>query len=354
MSYQTNVMDPKHAASFVSINAHQYGENVDPNINGAINQFQGMTITNGMSQVGAGPGYLVPQSQEGPFVLAPVPGAGHPMSLEQLGHAAAYAHANPYLGGHSQLGSYIPYPMMPYTPGRSGGFQDRINRAGHAGQGEVPGLENRRGSYSTTESTPATPFYGGMAKHDHGPRVAVHDRSTYTTPSPQQLGQLNVFQDATNKQSVITIPVDRNLDELLLQSPAVPKAVPAVFTPSSQMKSLDQSLENRIPGNRNVYIRGLHPTTDDELLYKFTSRFGDVETSKAIIDTSTGACKGCVSVLSPGIVPRLTDLHAQLWFCQVLRCARLGDVHSRLPRSWLRGWLCSRRCSPDPPFGFRP
>ena len=58
------------------------------------------------------------------------------------------------------------------------------------------------------------------------------------------------------------------------------------------MKSLDQSLDNRIPGNRNVYIRGLHPTTDDELLYLFASRFGAVETSKAIIDTGTGACKG--------------------------------------------------------------
>jgi RNA recognition motif-containing protein len=85
---------------------------------------------------------------------------------------------------------------------------------------------------------------------------------------------------------------DRALDELLKQEPSVPKAVPAVFTPPGQMKSVEQSLENRIPGNRNVYIRGLHPTTDDELLFHFASRFGAVETSKAIIDTGTGACKG--------------------------------------------------------------
>jgi RNA recognition motif-containing protein len=58
------------------------------------------------------------------------------------------------------------------------------------------------------------------------------------------------------------------------------------------MKTLEQSLENRIPGNRNVYIRGLHPTTDDDLLYAYAIRFGAVETSKAIIDTGTGACKG--------------------------------------------------------------
>jgi hypothetical protein len=45
-----------------------------------------------------------------------------------------------------------------------------------------------------------------------------------------------------------------------------------------------------------VYIRGLHPTTDDELLLRYTQRFGDVETSKAIIDTGSGACKGYVLV----------------------------------------------------------
>jgi RNA recognition motif-containing protein len=82
------------------------------------------------------------------------------------------------------------------------------------------------------------------------------------------------------------------LEELLVKEPPIPKAVPAVFTPTGQMKSVEQSLENRIPGNRNVYIRGLHPTTDDELLYLFAARFGPVETSKAIIDTGTGACKG--------------------------------------------------------------
>jgi RNA recognition motif-containing protein len=82
--------------------------------------------------------------------------------------------------------------------------------------------------------------------------------------------------------------------ELLKQNPPIPEAVPAVFTPPSHTKSIEQCLENRIHGNRNVYIRGLHPTTDDELLHRYASRFGKVEQSKAIIDTSTGACKGYV------------------------------------------------------------
>jgi RNA recognition motif-containing protein len=99
---------------------------------------------------------------------------------------------------------------------------------------------------------------------------------------------------------------DRSLDELLKTEPAVPKAVPAVFTPVGQMKSLEQSLENRIPGNRNVYIRGLHPTTDDDLLLSYAARFGAVETSKAIIDTGTGACKG---YLAQSLSLALANLH---------------------------------------------
>jgi hypothetical protein len=58
------------------------------------------------------------------------------------------------------------------------------------------------------------------------------------------------------------------------------------------MRTLEQSLSNPIYGNRNVYIRGLHPNTDDDTLAAYAARFGRVETSKAIIDTSTGACKG--------------------------------------------------------------
>ncbi|KAH6668640.1 sporulation-specific protein [Plectosphaerella plurivora] len=290
-------MDPKqHAAAYPAAPVHQYGENIDHALNNTLSQFQGMSLGPGLlpSQMNPGHGYLMPQGQEGGFVLAPMAAPGHPMTLDQI--HASYGHPNPYLSSHGQMPAYMPYPIMPYTPGRGhsgSALQDRTNRAGHGGHGEVPGLENRRGSYSTNESTPATPFFAGVPKHDHhGPRVAVHDRSSYTTPSPQQVGGVNMYQDTAIKHTVVNVPVDRNLDEILRQDPPVPRAVPAVFTPASQMKSLEQSLDNRIPGNRNVYIRGLHPTTDDELLFKYASRFGDVETSKAIIDTSTGACKG--------------------------------------------------------------
>ncbi|KAF6809764.1 RNA binding protein mssp-2 [Colletotrichum sojae] len=311
MSYQTHPMDSKHSVAFAGAGNHhlhgthaaQYAENHLPgmvtnvdSLTGAIGQFQGMSLGNGMGHNGSGMGqlsahtYMIPQD----YILAPhLPTAA--MGMDQLSPGPYGPPTGGYLAAPGQFNPYVPYGMMPFTPGRAvssnAALQDRTNR----NTSDVPGLDNRRhsgGSYTTTESAPTTPFYNGGSKNDKGPRVAALDRSTYTTPSPQQMVGPNMFIEPAAKHGIINIPVDRNLEELLKQEPAIPKAVPAVFTPAAQMKTLDQSLENRIPGNRNVYIRGLHPTTDDELLYRFASRFGEVETSKAIIDTSTGACKG--------------------------------------------------------------
>ncbi|KAF5688367.1 sporulation-specific 5 [Fusarium circinatum] len=252
--------------------------------NALLGHFQGLSLT-GMTlpapqgaPIPMPPPYMV--SPDG-LILASMPGSqsvalNHPNESAYPGYQMNGAYANPYaLSG----------PLVPFTPARANAGLPRGDRT----QSEVPGLENRRGSYSTTESAPATPFYGSWPNREHGPRVHS-DRSAYTTPSPHQLlGSHHV--EATTKTKPSPVP-DHVLDEILAKEPAIPTAVPAVFTPAGQMKSLEQSLENRIPGNRNVYIRGLYPTTDDHTLYQFTSRFGEVETSKAIIDTATGACKG--------------------------------------------------------------
>lgn len=256
--------------------------------NALTSQFMGLSLgaMNGNPapvQVGPSHGYML--GADGQIMLAP-------MTAHQsvgVGHSVDNVYPNIGMppGVYNTPYPAVPMPFMPFTPGRLPMTQARPDR----NHSEVPGLENRRGSYSTTESAPGTPFYSGVAHRDHGPRVAGVDRSTYTTPSPQALAMANIHVDPPVKPSAPTMS-DRSLEELLKNEPAIPKAVPAVFTPPGQMKSLEQSLENRISGNRNVYIRGLHPTTDDELLLNYTARFGAVETSKAIIDTGTGACKG--------------------------------------------------------------
>jgi hypothetical protein len=233
---------------------------------------------------------------DGQLVYAPAAGlyAAQTIAAPQLSDSNYGSFAAPvqYLPQATYPGYVHGYPMLPYTPGRSSFYQERSDNL----QKGVPGLDNRRGSYSTTdESAPGTPFFGGMGLRDNGTHVTVLDRSPiYSTPSPQ-LQNHHIAQHVAKP-----LPYNRNntvnadIDALLQQHPAIPAAVPAVFTPRENMRTLEQSLENRIPGNRNVYIRGLHPNTDDDTLSAYAARFGEVETSKAIIDTSTGACKGYV------------------------------------------------------------
>lgn len=252
----------------------------DDSLSAMMSQFSAINLPHSnVGQTGHLPNFSAGAFVNGPdgsIVFAPYPGALHPL-LADHGYGATYPMQYP-------AGSYGPAyghgAMMPFTPGRPITYGDRIPR-------ELPVLENRRSSYSTsaTESAPATPFFGNAIDRLHdGTRVASHERSSYSTPSPRD-GGTYVSNTAHMKAAA-----DPDLDRLLMQEPQVPKAVPAVWT--DHVKPLEQCLENRIQGNRNVYIRGLHPTTDDDLLLKYTERFGDVEQSKAIIDTATGACKG--------------------------------------------------------------
>ncbi|TVY19458.1 Sporulation-specific protein 5 [Lachnellula arida] len=264
-----------------------------------MNQFNGLAIQGANMASGAstmGSTQLQPGSQlqyyltpDGQYVIAPASVYSQTMAPAQMpdttytGYPTAlpYYHQAPYPG-------YVPgYPLLSgYPSARAGYYSDRSDSL----HKDVPGLENRRGSYSTNESAPSTPYYGSISQREQGTHIAAIDRSPFgSTPSPQQIP---AHTDQKGLAAYKTIPINIDLDALLMQHPAIPRAVPAVFTPRENMRTLDQSLSNGTPGNRNVYIRGLHPNTDDQMLAAYAGRFGKVETSKAIIDTSTGACKG--------------------------------------------------------------
>ncbi|CAN8103021.1 unnamed protein product [Discula destructiva] len=259
---------------------------------GLIGQFSGMSVAPGNVHQGV-PMAMAPAAYMGTDVPVGYPTyGGHPvhpgMVLPHEAYFAGGLTGSAYMqpaAAPTTFGSYI----VPYTPGRAASYGDRLERPF---QRELPGLDNRRASYSTTatESTPGTPFFGAVGGDSHkNPRILSGERSSYTTPSPQQLAVSGMIGQVTPKAKRIA---EADLRALMELDPAIPAAVPAVFTTPEQRKSLDQCLENRIAGNKNCYIRGLHPTTDDELLLKFCERFGEVEQSKAIIDTATGACKG--------------------------------------------------------------
>lgn len=86
--------------------------------------------------------------------------------------------------------------------------------------------------------------------------------------------------------------VFQDFDVLTQQDPAIPRAVPAMWTNPSEL-TLAKCLENR-EGITNVYIRGFLPETTDDMLHAYAVRFGKIERCKAIVDLDTGLCKGLV------------------------------------------------------------
>jgi hypothetical protein len=91
-------------------------------------------------------------------------------------------------------------------------------------------------------------------------------------------------------------------------SPDIPPPVPSVY-PDPAYSNINNCIYNP-KGTTNVYIRGLRPeTTDDDLLH-MVRQYGNIVSTKAIIDTQTKTCKGCASS-----VDDLT--YHQVWVCEV-------------------------------------
>lgn len=193
-----------------------------------------------------------------------------------------------------------------YTP-HAGQYMPQLNYAGYqqhdnsplsqnwtpttaGATGEVPTLITpRRGSISSNENDqPTTPSYAGYPGFANG-GVAINRSPSgvfsQSTPSPtSMLGPYGMPVAKQPEQS----EVSPQIKMLISREPAIPRAIPA---PSSPLKPLDRALENQ-RGETNVYIRGLLPETTDEMLEAWGTRFGDIKSSKSIIDLNTGLCKG--------------------------------------------------------------
>ena len=162
---------------------------------------------------------------------------------------------------------------------------------------EVPELSGRRNSLSSNEEPgPQTPFFGATQNSAvFHPKMMVPDNSpqTWGSPSPQQ----QLAQPAGPNGSPTQLwreahgYVIADLDAKCQQEPTIPRPIPAIFSGDKSRGTLETSLENKTH-TTNVYIRGLHPDTTDEMLEAYGARFGSIASAKSMIDQHTGLCKG--------------------------------------------------------------
>jgi hypothetical protein len=210
----------------------------------------------------------------------------HPLgSMYQQAHSA---------GMYNHNGTFDPQSAYQYGQAVVGHSPMAPGWASRMSSGDMPSLLTpRRDSVSSNENDiPGTPFgSGGMYRYGAG--ATIMDRSpsaVYTnsaTPSPSQLAHgYQLMAPVQKQQSMPTLPP--HLLALVHQEPPIPRAIPA---PSSPHKPLDRSLENKT-GETNVYIRGLLPETTDDMLHTWGKRFGDIQSSKSIIDLKSNLCKG--------------------------------------------------------------
>ena len=154
--------------------------------------------------------------------------------------------------------------------------------------GQVPDLDpNRRSSSwsSNEEHGPLTPIVAGTSYPEQ------YSNYNYPNNTPSAAGQqyiagpIQPMKCADNKSYEMV-----NLDELTQRDPPIPRAVPALWTNQDEL-SLAKCLQNP-EGITNIYIRGFMPDTTDDDLEHWASRFGEIESCKAIIEQDTGKCKG--------------------------------------------------------------
>ncbi|PVH94928.1 hypothetical protein DM02DRAFT_660611 [Periconia macrospinosa] len=261
-------------SSMAAMNVHgTYGAAMTAKSNGAV-----MPPTtsdyNGM-QLAQGHGLWVPN------LYGVMPGATQ--QQQAMNHSPGmYNHAGAFVPQYSQYGQ----AMVENSP-MAAGWTSRVS------SGEMPPLMTpRRDSISSNENdAPGTPYASG-GLYRYGTSAAIVDRSpngvynSSATPSPSQLAQ---YQLVHPLQKQVAVPqLNPRILQLLTKDPPIPRAIPA---PSSPLKPLDRSLENKT-GETNVYIRGLLPETTDDMLQAWGKRFGDIQSSKSIIDVKTNQCKG--------------------------------------------------------------
>ncbi len=197
--------------------------------------------------------------------------------------------------GQNQASAGDPSSQLPYLP--TGMFPNFIgntnmNAGAVSGYGWPYGMTSnvagfdpaRRGSWSSNEENVSN-NQGAVYQAQPDYYAGFPYLASAATGQHYIAGPIQPMKCQDNKSYEMV-----NLDELVNREPPIPRAVPALWTNQEEL-SLAKCLQNP-EGITNVYIRGFMPDTSDEDLERWASRFGKIESCKAIIEQDTGKCKG--------------------------------------------------------------
>lgn len=174
---------------------------------------------------------------------------------------------------------------------------DMQDPTGHKRNHWMANDDQKAAGHSMSDGGTQSDYYGAM------PSLDGSGLSNYTmNNSLPQGGQANL---QLQMMKTPTGYILQDLESLVQQEPAIPRAVPAMWTNPTDL-TLAKCLENR-EGITNVYIRGFLPETTDEMLHAYAGRFGKIDRCKAIVDLDTGLCKGFV-LFSPEICSDLLSV----------------------------------------------
>lgn len=237
-------------------------------------------------------GSMVPMNPNAQFYYHQLPDGTVVMSGMNNMPANYYQYAGAYNMGMPTATNLTPHAYSGYAASAS---QPAWGPSQHVPL-ELPELAApRRNSLSSNEGSPGphTPFNHGLFPSSAYAYPPINNGlSPWTKPNPIQLAQQFPFEQLWRTRENTYELVDYY--NITQENPAIPVAVPAKWTKDSGRGTFDKILDNE-HGTTNVYIRGLHPDTTDKKLEGYGLRFGDILRCKAIIDLSTGGCKGFVS-----------------------------------------------------------
>ncbi|KAL8712977.1 MAG: hypothetical protein Q9220_002837 [cf. Caloplaca sp. 1 TL-2023] len=289
-----------HGQPLQNLASEGYMENFDHSMGGLSQSMAGIALHNldytGISKqngLGATNGlvnaqnFMAPQANQGmlyplangTFVYSDANGVQNGFSPYSAGYGLGAGQA-------SQLQYALLQNMQTNAPVTPRGHAWMYNA--HVPQ-EVPELAAaRRTSLSSNEGdsphTPLFPAYpGGYPTHLLAPHQRSNVMGPYSPSNPESPYQM--AKKGTGEAELV------DFEAWTTMSPAIPLAIPAIDSPGGGRGSLESIMDNP-NGTTNVYVRGLHMETTDEMLLRYGERFGDVESAKSIIDTATGFCKG--------------------------------------------------------------